>query len=155
MPKNKGQKVITEQFCMKGKLFVDDRGEVGCVNDFDMRQVRRFYKVANHKAGFIRAWHTHKKESKYVTVTSGSAIIAAVKIDNWSQPSQDLDIHRFVLSSATPAVIFIPKRYANGFKTLTVDTKMMFFSMATLEQSRKDDFRFDAYYWDPWQIVER
>ena len=155
MPKKKGQKVITEPVCMKGKLFVDDRGEVGCVNDFDMRQVRRFYTVANHRAGFIRAWHAHKKESKYVTVTSGSAIIAAVKIDNWSQPSQDLNIHRFVLSAAAPSVIFIPKGYANGFKTLTVDTKIMFFSMATLEQSRKDDFRFDAYYWDPWQIVER
>lgn len=155
MPKKKGQKVIAEPVYMKGKLFVDDRGEVGCVNDFDMRQVRRFYTVANHKAGFIRAWHGHKKESKYVTVTSGSAIIAAVKIDNWSQPSQDLDIHRFVLSAATPAVIFIPKGYANGFKTLTVETKVMFFSIATLEQSRNDDFRFDAYYWDPWQIVER
>ena len=155
MPKKKGQKVIAEPVCMKGKLFVDDRGEVGCVNDFDMRQVRRFYTVANHRAGFIRAWHAHKKESKYVTVTSGSAIIAAVKIDNWSQPSQDLNIHRFVLSAAAPSVIFIPKGYANGFKTLTVDTKIMFFSMATLEQSRKDDFRFDAYYWDPWQIVER
>ncbi len=155
MPKKKGQKVIAEPVYMKGKLFVDDRGEVGCVNDFDMRQVRRFYTVANHKAGFIRAWHAHKKESKYVTVTSGSAIIAAVKIDNWSQPSQDLDIHRFVLSAATPAVIFIPKGYANGFKTLTVDTKVMFFSIATLEQSRNDDFRFDAYYWNPWQIVER
>ena len=155
MPKKKGQKVITEPVCMKGKLFVDDRGEVGCVNDFDMRQVRRFYTVANHRTGFIRAWHAHKKESKYVTVTSGSAIIAAVKINNWSQPSQDLTIHRFVLSAATPSVIFIPKGYANGFKTLTVDTKIMFFSMASLEQSRKDDFRFDAYYWDPWQIVER
>ncbi len=155
MPKKKGQKVIAEPVCMKGKLFVDDRGEVGCVNDFDMRQVRRFYTVANHRVGFIRAWHAHKKESKYVTVTSGSAIIAAVKIDNWSQPSQDLNIHRFVLSAATPSVIFIPKGYANGFKTLTVDTKIMFFSMATLEQSRKDDFRFDAYYWDPWLIVER
>jgi dTDP-4-dehydrorhamnose 3,5-epimerase len=155
MPKKKGQKVITEPVCIKGQLFIDDRGEVGCVNNFDMRQIRRFYTVTNHKAGFVRAWHAHKKESKYVTVTSGSAIIAAVNIDNWSQPSKDLDIHRFVVSAATPAVIFIPKGYANGFKTLTVDTKLMFFSIATLEQSRNDDFRYDAYYWNPWEIVER
>ncbi|MHC4308402.1 MAG: dTDP-4-dehydrorhamnose 3,5-epimerase family protein [Planctomycetota bacterium] len=155
MPKKKRQKVITEPVCIKGQLFIDDRGEVGCVNNFDMHQIRRFYTVVNHKAGFVRAWHAHKKESKYVTVTSGSAIIAAVKIDNWSMPSRDLDIHRFVLSAATPAVIFIPKGYANGFKTLTIDTKLMFFSIATLEQSRNDDFRYDAYYWNPWEIVER
>ena len=155
MPKKKGQKVITEPACIKGQLFIDDRGEVGCVNNFDMRQIRRFYTVTNHRAGFVRAWHAHKKESKYVTVTSGSAIIAAVKIDNWNQPSKDLDIHRFVVSAATPAVIFIPKGYANGFKTLTVDTKLMFFSIATLEQSRNDDFRYDAYYWNPWEIAER
>lgn len=155
MPKKKRQKVITKPVCIQGQLFADDRGEVGCVNNFDMRQIRRFYTVTNHKAGFVRAWHAHKKESKYVTVTSGSAIIAAVKIDNWSQPSKDLDIHRFVVSAATPSVILIPKGYANGFKTLTVDTKLMFFSIATLEQSHNDDFRYDAYYWNPWEILER
>ena len=55
MPKKKGQKVITKPVCIQGQLFIDDRGEVGCVNNFDMCQIRRFYTVTNHKAGFIRA----------------------------------------------------------------------------------------------------
>lgn len=155
MAKRSGQEAVLEPILMSGKLFVDDRGEVGFVNDFDMRYVRRFYAVTNHSAGFIRAWHGHKKEAKYVTVTQGAAIVAAVKIDNWKQPSKDLKIHRFVLSAATPAVVFVPKGYANGFKTLTEDTKIMFFSTSTLEQTQDDDFRFDAYYWDPWEIIER
>lgn len=155
MPKKKRQKVIMEPACIKGQLLIDDRGEVGCVNNFDMSKIRRFYTVTNHKVGFVRAWHAHKKESKYVTVTSGSAIIAAVKIDNWNQPSKDLNVHRFIVSAVNPAVIFVPKGYANGFKTLTVDTKLMFFSIATLEKSHNDDFRYDAYYWNPWEIVER
>ena len=155
MPKKKGQKVIMEPTCIKGQLFIDDRGEVGCVNNFDMTKIRRFYTVTNHKAGFVRAWHAHKKESKYVTIISGSAIIAAVKIDDWKQPSKNLKIHRFIVSAKNPAVISIPKGYANGFKTLTIDTKLMFFSIATLEQSRNDDFRYDAYYWNPWEIMER
>ena len=29
---------------MKGGLAVDDRGEVGFVNDFDFKEVKRFYK---------------------------------------------------------------------------------------------------------------
>jgi len=34
-------------------------------------------------------------------------------------------------------------------------TKLMFFSTATLEESQEDDIRFDAYYWNPWKIIER
>ena len=45
--------------------------------------------------------------------------------------------------------------FANGFKTLTPDAKLMFFSTSTLEESQGDDIRFDAYYWNPWDVVER
>ncbi len=140
---------------MNGDLFIDDRGEVGFVNDFDMRLVKRFYTVVNHKPGFIRAWHGHKKESKYVTVVCGAAIIAAVKIDNWQNPSKDLEVHRHVLSASKPSVLYIPNGYANGFMTLQENAKLMFFSTSTLEQSYGDDYRYDARYWDPWSVVER
>jgi dTDP-4-dehydrorhamnose 3,5-epimerase-like enzyme len=42
----------------------------------------------NHAAGFIRAWHGHKKEAKYVLVVKGSALVCAVGIDNWVNPSK-------------------------------------------------------------------
>lgn len=144
-----------ELLLISGDLAVDDRGEVGFVNNFDMTQVKRFYTVVNHKTGFIRAWHAHKKESKYVTVVNGAAIIAAVKIDNWDKPSKDLKIYKFILSAVRPSVVFIPKGYANGFMNLTVDTKILFFSNSTLEESMGDDIRYDAYYWNPWHIIER
>ena len=39
----------------------------GCfVNDFNFENVKRFYQVENHRQGFIRAWHGHKKEGKYI-----------------------------------------------------------------------------------------
>jgi dTDP-4-dehydrorhamnose 3,5-epimerase len=95
------------------------------------------------------------KEAKYVTVVDGAAIVAVVEIDNWEKPSRNLKIHRFVLSAAKPAVLFIPKGCANGFMTLSEDTQLIFFSTATLEESWGDDIRYDAYYWDPWKIVER
>jgi len=149
------QKTKVEPILIKGDLSTDDRGKVGFINDFDMGQVKRFYTVSNHKTQFIRAWHAHKKENKYVTVVNGSAIIAAVKIDNWDQPSKDLKIYRFTLSSEKPSVVFIPKGYANGFMTLSKDAKLIFFSTATIEESLGDDMRYDAYYWNPWQIIER
>jgi len=149
------EKSLEEPILMEGGLSVDDRGEVKFVNEFDMRSVRRFYSVTNHKVGFIRAWHAHMKEAKYVTVVDGAAIVAVVEIDNWEKPSRNLKIHRFVLSAAKPAVLFIPKGYANGFMTLSENTQLIFFSTATLEESWADDIRYDAYYWDPWKIVER
>ena len=140
---------------MSGGLAVDDRGEVGFVNDFSFQGVKRFYTVSNHRVGFVRAWHGHRKEAKYVTAVLGAAVVGAVKIDNWDEPSHKLPVHRFVLSAKRPSVIFIPAGYANGFMSLTDDLKLIFFSTLTLEESAGDDFRFDSRLWDPWQVVER
>ena len=93
---------------MQGGLAVDDRGTVGFVNDFKFDDVKRFYTVSNHAVGFVRAWHAHRREAKYVTVVHGSAIMGAVKVDNWEKPSRDARIERFVLSALKPAVVFVP-----------------------------------------------
>ena len=153
--KNKQQKVLQDPILNEGGLSVDDRGEVGFVNEFDMQSVRRFYTVCNHKVGLVRAWHGHKKEKKFVTVVNGAAIVAAVCIDNWKKPSKNLVVNRYVLSAKKPVVLFIPKGYANGFMTLTEDTKLMFFSTVTLKESEGDDFRYEADYWNPWEIIKR
>lgn len=138
-----------------GALAVDDRGEVGFVNEFDFNGVKRFYTVSNHKQGFVRAWHAHKKEAKYVMAVQGSAMVGAVKVDNWESPSKDLPVETYVLSASKPSVLFIPAGYANGFMSLSVDTKLIFFSTASLEESKGDDIRYEARYWDVWQVVER
>lgn len=140
---------------LQGGLSVDDRGEVGFVNDFHFEGVKRFYTLGNHRQGFVRAWHAHRREGKYMTVVSGAAVVAAVRIDDWSNPSKESPVARFVLSAARPAVLWIPPGHANGFMSLTGDTKLLVFSTATLDESVGDDVRYDARYWDPWQVVER
>lgn len=140
---------------IKGGLAVDDRGSVGFVNDFNFDGVKRFYTVENHKQEFVRAWHAHRNESKYVMVVKGSAVIGAVQIDNWEMPSRNLKVHRFVLSEKNPSVLFIPAGYANGFMSLTEDTKIIFFSTSELKDSLNDDVRYDAHYWDPWKVEEK
>ena len=146
VPKNGEPKTIL------GGLAVDDRGSVSFVNDFDMQVVRRFYVVRNHRSGFIRAWHAHRREAKYAYVMTGSAIVAAVKIDNWEHPSKNATVHRQILSAQKPAVFFIPSGFANGFMTLTSDAVVMFLSTATLEESMGDDVRYPADYWNPWDV---
>ena len=138
-----------------GGVAVDDRGELGFVNDFDFAGVRRFYSVRNHRSGFVRAWHAHRNEAKYVSVLRGAAVVACVAIDDWAAPSRDAAVARFVLSDRKPSVLYIPAGYANGAMTLTDDAVLVYFSTATLEQSAGDDVRYDARHWDVWQIEER
>lgn len=139
-----------------GDLAVDDRGTVCFVNDFDFAGVKRFYMVENHQAGFVRAWHGHKREGKYVTVVQGAAIVAVVKIKDWTNPPTDSPVQRYVLSAAKPSVLWIPPGHTHGFKVLTADTKVVFFSTSTLEESRGDDTRWDAdVFGDVWNVVER
>ena len=140
---------------LPGNLAVDDRGEVGFVNEFDFEGVKRFYTVRNHRQGFVRAWHAHKHEAKYVTVVEGAALIGAVAIDDWDHPSKDAPVLRQVLSADKPSVLYIPAGYANGFMSLTDDAKLMFFSNSTLAQSNGDDIRYDAHYWDIWNVEYR
>ncbi len=140
---------------IEGALSVDDRGSVGFVNDFDFRGVKRFYIVTNHRAGFVRAWHAHRREAKYVTVTRGAAVVGAVRVDDWDSPARDAQVHRHVLSAQRPSVLYIPAGYANGFMSLTEDATLMFFSTSTLEESRGDDVRYDSRHWDIWNVVER
>ena len=140
---------------LTGSVSIDDRGEVGFVNEFDFEGVKRFYTVRNHRQGFVRAWHAHQHEAKYVTVVEGAAVIGAVAIDDWKHPSKDAPVHRQVISAVKPSVLYIPAGYANGFMSLTEDTKLMFFSKSTLEESTGDDIRYDARHWDIWGIQER
>jgi dTDP-4-dehydrorhamnose 3,5-epimerase-like enzyme len=142
-------------FLSEGGLNVDDRGDVAFANDFKFDGVKRFYLVSNHRSGFVRAWHAHRREAKYVMLVQGSAIVAAVLIDDWERPSKEAQVHRYVLSSNKPAVLYIPAGYANGFMSLTSDAKLMFFSTSSMEETRGDDVRYDAHYWDPWQVIER
>ena len=82
---------------VEGGIHIDERGAVSFVNDFQFDQVKRFYTVRNHRSPFIRAWHGHKKEGKYVTVVNGSAIIGAIKIDNWDSMKAGDDVSELKL----------------------------------------------------------
>jgi dTDP-4-dehydrorhamnose 3,5-epimerase len=144
----------TLEFISGGKS-VDDRGSVVFCNEFDFKKIRRFYQVTNHRSGFVRAWHGHKNESKYLFVARGTVIVAAVQVQEWQSPDPDANIERYVLSDVDPGVLFIPPGYAHGYKTLTPDATIQFFSTATLNESKGDDYRFDAYFWNPWNVTER
>ncbi|MBI4433260.1 dTDP-4-dehydrorhamnose 3,5-epimerase family protein [Candidatus Uhrbacteria bacterium] len=146
----------TEPTLLEGGLAVDDRGEVGFVNDFTFAGVKRFYILQNHRQGFIRAWHAHRYEAKYALVVTGAALLGAVKIvGDWDAPSKDVPVYRRVCSAKKPAVLYIPPGYANGAMSLTEDAKIMYLSTASMEETKNDDVRYESRYWDIWNVEER
>lgn len=90
-----------------------------------------------------------------VTTTAGAALICCVEVDDWEQPSSTLAVSRYVLSAERPSALYIPPGYANGAMSLTPETTLCYFSDVSVVDSGKDDFRFPARYWDPWEVVER
>lgn len=133
---------------LNGGVAVDDRGSLRFVNTFDFQGVKRFYQVENHRSGFIRAWHGHMNEGKYVYVAKGSALVGVVDLTTE-------EISTFILSSETPKVLYIPPGHANGFMSLDDDCIIMFFSTSTLEDSKNDDIRFPFDRWNIWDIIYR
>ncbi len=143
---------------IEGRKIIDDRGALSCVNGFDFKGVKRAYMVENHDSHFTRAWHGHKLEGKYVQVVSGSAIVAAVPLkafDKHMTPVFDFP-DRYILASDVPSVLWIPPGYANGFKNLIADTKIMFYSTCSFEEAKGDDYRWPCtYFSDCFEIEER
>jgi dTDP-4-dehydrorhamnose 3,5-epimerase len=132
---------------LRGDKVVDDRGSVSFVNQFDFENVKRFYTVRNHRAGFIRAWHGHRKEGKYVLVVQGTVKVKLLNLNSYDK------IHTLILSEEHPGILWIPSGFYNGFKTLTEDAIIQFFSTSTLEESKEDDLRlpWDTFGKEIWE----
>lgn len=135
---------------VEGKRFVDTRGYLSFINDLDLTKYKRFYTVENHRQGFIRAWHGHKKESKAVVCLRGAAKIAIINMEE----SEGISCYErpipttFIIDASNPKAVIIPAGYANGAMNLTSDCIIMYYSDVTIEEAKDDDFRFDWQHWD-------
>ncbi len=135
-----------------GNVSCDDRGYVRFVNDFDPQKcgVKRFYQVDNHAKGFIRAWHGHMHEAKYVYVVTGAIKIATVPITSKDTDGSTSKPQVNYLAAVNPCVLYVPPSHANGFQTLEDNTNVIFFSTSTLSESLADDIRFPWDHWEPY-----
>ena len=154
---NRAMRMVEDIEIIEGRLVVDDRGSITFANDFNFKNVRRFYQLENFSTDTVRAWHGHLQEGKYVFVSNGSIILGIVPLDNTTNPSKSNPVTRMVLSSRTPQIVYIPPGYANGFRAIEENTKITFFSTSSLEGSEGDDYRFPYDYWgeDIWEVENR
>lgn len=145
----------------------DDRGRIRfCMEGVPWDTIQRFYSIKNYKKQFVRAWHGHLLESKYVWIAKGAAMFKLTPLDTMITITEDVvienpvkegKIYSFVLDENCNKMLYIPPNYFNGFKTLVDESEIMFFSDATLEQSKIDDYRMDINKFKPeiWDIKER
>ena len=140
---------------IEGKRLFDNRGSLSFANSFAFDQIKRFYIVHNYSKNFVRAWHGHLREKKYIMCIKGTFQVSCVKIDKIKNPSKKNKIYTWYLNSGTQNIVSIPEKFANGTMSLEDNSKLLIFSSSSLEESLKDDYRYPAKYWNPWNIIQR
>lgn len=135
---------------IEGGTHSDERGMITFVNNFDLTNAVRFYRISHPTTSIVRAWQGHQKESKWFHCYQGSFLIKLIKVDNWSVPSKKLEAETVELYSSQSQVLYIPPGYASGFRALEEDSSILIFSDMTTEESKEDDFRFEKNYWFQW-----
>ncbi len=135
---------------IEGGCFIDERGEVQFVNDFDMTLIKRFYLISHSNTHTVRAWQGHKIENRWFYCIQGSFDIRLVKINSWDHPDDNLPVEKFVLDSSKPKVLRIQSGYVNGIKALKEDSKLIVFSDYKLGDNINDEVRFDKKRWTNW-----
>lgn len=133
-----------------GGIFTDKRGTLRFVNDFDASPVKRIYTVENADTQVIRAWQAHRYETKFFHVVKGRFVIAWVRLDDFTHPSENLKADHAILSHANPEVLVVPGGFANGIRALEQDSVLLVMSDKTLEDSKNDNYRFDPALWFDW-----
>jgi len=132
---------------IQGGNFSDHRGTISFVNDFSFKDIERFYIISNSDINPIRAWQGHKLDAKNFYCLNGSFKIHFVKIDNWENPSKDLNIETITVTASESKIVHIPAGYANAIEALDTNSKLLSFSTLPLTNVGDDDVRYNSDYW--------
>src|SRR5690606_21804711 len=108
--------------------------------------VRRFYIIKNADTKFIRGWRAHKIEQRWFYVLSGSFELNLVKIDNWDNPSMDLEIERVKLSADDLQVIHLSAGYGTAFQALEDNSELLVFADYGVDHAPLDDYTWPLNY---------
>lgn len=131
---------------LQGGISTDHRGQIRFVNDFDMKQVRRFYIIKNNDTQVIRGWRGHRIEKRWIYVISGTFSVDLVKIDNWEESSRELPIERHILKANSQQLLFIPAGYAMSFRAMVIESEMLVYADHGLENAKNDDYTWPTDY---------
>lgn len=139
---------------IQGELFRDNRGAIQSLNDFRFDGVERFYVIHHPDTSVIRGWHGHRHEKKWFYCIKGAFTLAFVKIDDWENPSPELEPEIFRLEETDSRIICLPEGYANCIKASVPDSALLVFSGKILSEALGDSWRYDATMWVDWNQIK-
>lgn len=135
---------------ISGGMHKDERGQLEFFNEFDMLPIKRVYFTTHFDTEVIRAWQGHTIESRWFRCVQGSFMVKLVEIDDWKNPSNNLKVYKYELSADKQEILYIPNGFANGFKALVVNAKLMIMSNYRFNEIENDQIRFDQNKWTKW-----
>lgn len=138
---------MNEPKVIPGGAAEDERGKVSFVNDFDLRDVRRVYRVTNREAAPFRGWIAHRVERKWFLPVIGRVEILLVALDDFDHPSPALPVLRHLLDEASPSVLHVPGGYAIGIRSVSPGASVLVFSDCLLGAIPDDTWRWPPETW--------
>jgi len=130
---------------IKGDCYTDARGTLFYNNDFDAYEVKRIYFIENANTRVVRAWQGHQIEQRWFSAVSGSFKITLIEVDNWENPSKNLEKLTFVINAEKLEVLHVPQGYVSSIQALEQGAKLLVMANYLLGEI-KDEFRYDADY---------
>ncbi|WP_272152043.1 dTDP-4-dehydrorhamnose 3,5-epimerase family protein [Tenacibaculum aiptasiae] len=135
---------------ISGGKYIDERGQLEFLNDFDMSPIKRVYFTTHFDTDVIRAWQGHMIESRWFICVKGSFMVKLIEIDDWKNPSDDLKVFEYELSAKRQEVLYIPNGFVNGFKAIEDNAKLMVMSNYGFNEIENDQVRFNQNKWTKW-----
>lgn len=121
---------------IKGGAFEDSRGKLSYNNTFNSSDVKRIYTIENKDVSFERGWQGHKIEQRWFSAVKGEFRISLIAIDNWDNPSQELQALEFKINDANLDVLHMPSGYVSCIQALEEGSKLLVMADYTLREIR-------------------
>ncbi len=136
---------------LKGNIHSDERGTITYNNAFDATSVKRIYTIENTSLDFIRGWQGHKIEQRWFSAMKGSFKISLICIDDFDNPSKNLEINTFELTTDGLNILHIPAGYITAIQALEEGSKMLVMADYNVGEV-KDEYRFELDYFTGYKI---
>ncbi|WP_294324237.1 WxcM-like domain-containing protein [uncultured Chryseobacterium sp.] len=130
---------------LKGKKLRDERGIITFNNDFDASAIKRIYTIENHSTEFIRGWQGHKIEQRWFACMKGDFEISVIEVDDFTKPSKDLTIQKYLLTDEVLTYLHIPAGCITAIQSKKKSSKLLVLADYGLEEI-SDEYRFALNY---------
>ena len=132
---------------IRGGSHTDSRGTLLYNNDFDALGIKRIYVIENKETTFVRGWQGHRIEQRWFSVLQGSFRIELIAIDDWDNPSKDLERFSFIVDAAKLDVLHVSAGYVSSIQSLEAGSKLLVMADYLLGEVQ-DEYRFDITYFE-------